>query len=222
MALPAIAMVGASAAGGVASSLLGKKKESVPKYTPHEKRLTGASQALIPYYLNMLTGRDTPFIRRLLAQLKSQGYQMAGQNVQEYLRQIGTRGGADFGPSAYRGIRDIYSQISPTLMSSIAQTRMQGLSQAQQGLQRWSEIKPGTDSQPKGPSTASQAGAGALQGLGRFLGTKAETPQVTKQSTALSGPPLRGQAPGPSPSLSSLISQVTGLNRFLPGGVPGF
>lgn len=236
----AAAGMAAGAASGAAGGLLNKKSEaSRPEYTPHEKRLTQASSFLIPQYLASLAGRDTPFTRRLLALQRSEGARQAQANVQGYLRQIGMRGGSDFGPAAYGGIRDIYSSIGPAMMNALAQARLQQMQQAVTGMQQWSMIKPGGMSKEKKPGPGVSAGAGALQGLSGALGgmgrgakpaptaaPAAPAPQVTPATQQL-GPitpqtALTQTVPAQRQQLSSITGQVTGLNRFLPGGVPGF
>ena len=224
---------GASGAMGAASGLLNKgKKASVPTYTPHEKRLTGASQALIPNYLNSIAGRSTPYLQRLLAQMRAQGQQQAGMSIQDYLRQIGMRGGADFGPGAYRQLGQMYQGNSANIMQAIAQARLANMQTAQQGLQQWSMIKPGTMSQPKAPSTGSQAAAGALQGFSQFLGTKGPGPKAPGgggSAPVYQGAPYAQQQTAqqvyqaqPRQQLNQITSQATGLNRYLPNGIPGF
>jgi hypothetical protein len=229
----------AGAASGAASGILGgKKKISTPKYTKHEKALTGASQILIPEYFSSLMGRDTPYIRRLLAMMRSQGYQQAGGNVQRFLSQVGARTGSDFGPAATKGISNIYAGIAPQIMNAISQAKLQQYGMAQKGLQQWSLIKPGTKSQPKQASAGRQAAAGALGGLGQGLGAAmkggfSRTPAATSAAPAVTpaneqlGPintstALQQTMPAQRQTLNRLTSQATGLNRYLPGGVPGF
>ena len=237
MALPLLAMgavaAGGSALTGAAGGLLNKKdKASVPSYTPHEKRLTGASQALIPNYLNAIAGRSTPYLQRLLAQMRAQGQQQAGMGIQDYLRQIGMRGGADFGPAAYRQLGQMYQGNSASIMQAIAQARLANMQTAQQGLQQWSQIKPGTMSQPKSAGPGPSAAAGAMQGLGQFMGSKGPGPKAPGgggSSSPYQGAPYAQQQTAqqvyqaqPRQQLNQITSQATGLNRWLPGGIPGF
>lgn len=236
--------VAGSAAGGALSGAGGgllnkKKKASVPTYTPHERRLTQASQALIPQYLKSLRGAQTPFTQMLTQQLRSQGAQQAQQNVQGFMRQIGTRGGADFGPGAYQQLGQIYQSFNPALMQALSQARFQQLQQAQQGLQRWSEIKPGTMTQPKQAGPGASAAAGALQGLGRGLGSLSgmalnkvgqsagAPPQITPATEQL-GPispqtAMQQTIPAQRQQLSRMAGQATGFGQWFPGGgIPGF
>ena len=231
--------IAAGAASGAASGILGgKKKISTPKYTKHEKALTGASRILIPEYFNSLMGRDTPYMRRLLRLMRSQGYTGAGKNIQSFLRQAGSRAGSDFGPAATKGIANIYAGVAPQIMNQIAQAKLQQYQMAQQGLQRWSEIKPGGKSQPKQASAGRQAAAGALgatgSALGMFKGAKA--PAAAAASAAPAVTPVQEQqgpinpatatqqyAPPARASLNRYTGEATGFGRYFPGGYsPGF
>lgn len=179
----------AGAASGAAGGLMGGGDTTVtPTYTPQQESLVNASQALIPHYLQSLQGIDPIAIRRYINQLRGEMKRGTRQNIQDYLRQAGMRGG-QFGPAMQAQLAQIYQSANPAMAQALMGARQQALGQATQGLQQWSMIQPmGRETSTEQPSMGAQIGAGALSGLSGALGSRL-SPQSTRNQPQLAAAP---------------------------------
>lgn len=159
------------ALGGLSGKLgMSKEREEKLKYTPEQQSQVSASQSLIPFYLQMISGQMPDFLKRYLAQTQGQLAQQQRGGISEYLRNIG-RMGMDFGPQQAAQLGNIYQGMTPALTQALTQARMGMTEGAVKGLQQWSMIPPTKVGQPpKQPSYGQMAGAGATQGIADKLG----------------------------------------------------
>jgi len=180
----------AAAASGAAGGMMSKgKKPPTPEYMQEQKPFMRAAQAQIPLYLQTMTGGMPDYLKRYLMQTQGALQQQTGFNIQDYLRQIGQRGG-DFGPAAQTGMSNIYGAATPALAQGLTQSRSGIMQQAMKQMGTWSMMQPGGMSAPKSPSPGRMAAAGALQGVGRAMGQPAQPkPQLAGRAPNVQAPP---------------------------------
>ena len=168
---PILAAGASGAMSGLSSKLgMSKEKKIKPEMSPEDKAMKQASMAMIPTYLQTLSGGMPDYLRRYLMQTQSTLAQQGRQGISEYLRQIGGAG-MDFGPQQADALRRLYENQQTALMSGLTQSRNQILGNTMQGLQQWSMKQPEWIKQPdKQPSFGAAAGAGAIGSLGGLLG----------------------------------------------------
>jgi hypothetical protein len=230
MSISALAIAAAgSAATGAASGFLNRKKGRDTKVTPEfakeQKPFMAAAQMQIPFFLNMLTGQTPDFLKRYLQQTRGSLSRQTQQGIQGLLSKIGQLGGGNFGPQAQAQMGNIFQSQVPSLSQGLTQTRNQFVQQALQQMGRWSEITPqgSTTRTPKQPGPGATAAAGAMQGIGRGMGTieKQEfknagftvNPLSPQQKPLGAGTTLGGSSQAQSQNISLMLKNLLRQNQ---------
>ena len=227
MAIMGLLAAGAGSALSGAGGQMGRDKaKETLEYAPEQKPFMRAAQAQIPLYLQTMTGGMPDYLKRYLMQMQGVLQQQMGQGAQDYLRQIGM-GGGDFGPAAQSGLSNIYASAIPAMAQGLTQTRSGIMDKAMGAMQQWSMMTPQKMLRTEQPSVGKAAAAGALQGFGRGLGAPAAPKKPTPVPTGGGAPPYQMAQPGPAGQqasrqwLGQQTAGVTGLSKYMPGGIPG-
>lgn len=218
----------AGAASGAAGGLMSKKgkTEVTPKFAEEQKPLLATAQLSALPMAQLMAGQVPAYLRRFMQQQRGMGERMARSRVQDYYRQIGMRGGGDFGPAAMGGVRDIYAGISPAVMQAVGQAQQAATTQAFRQAGQWGMISPtGSTTQEKGgPGMAEHIGAGALQGFSRGMGGTGKPPVATSMGRAAvpnqSLPPAQQGPVRPQVAGQEALQRTQWLNKQTAGMSP--
>lgn len=227
---------GAGAMSGLSSKLgMSKEKKAEPVMSPEQKSQASASQALIPFYLQMLSGGMPDFLKRYLMQTRGTLEQSNRGQMSDYLRQIGSMG-MDFGPQQAAQLGGMYGGMTPALTGALTQARLGMTQGAVKGLQDWSnQSYPVAQPPAKQPSFGAAAGAGALGSIGSMMGGMKTggggsnqkvnypgapyTPQYAQSSAANAyGGMMQSMAPNVPPQLYSAMSGLYPSMNVNPSG----